>query len=74
MSNKSKNGAYAMELKKIEDNKHLIGMVSVDEILRFGYEAGSSIGTGCISITASPIRGRRCSALKNCKFIAAKIE
>ena len=51
MSNKSKNGVYAMELKKIEDNKHLIGMVSVDEILRFGYEAGLNENSRVLELT-----------------------
>ena len=31
---------YQETLKKIEDNKHLISMIPVDELLRFGYEAG----------------------------------
>jgi cyclopropane fatty-acyl-phospholipid synthase-like methyltransferase len=30
---------YQETIKKIEDNKHLISMVSVDELVRFGYEA-----------------------------------
>ena len=51
MSNKSITGSYSMELKKIEDNKHLIGMVSVDEILRFGYEAGLNENSRVLELT-----------------------
>ncbi|MCL2772312.1 MAG: class I SAM-dependent methyltransferase [Oscillospiraceae bacterium] len=31
---------YQNIIKKIEDNKHLISWVPVDELVRFGYEAG----------------------------------
>ena len=51
MSDKSTANSYAMELKKIEDNKHLIGMVSVDEILRFGYEAGLNENSRVLELT-----------------------
>jgi len=51
MSNKSIINNYAMELKKIEDNKHLIGMVSVDEILRFGYEVGLNENSRVLELT-----------------------
>ena len=51
MQNKSITGGYAMELKKIDDNKHLIGMVSVDEILRFGYEAGLNENSKVLDLT-----------------------
>ena len=51
MSNKSITNSYAMELKKIEDNKHLIGMVSVDDILRFGYEAGLNENSRVLDLT-----------------------
>jgi len=34
------NNYYQDTLRKIEDNKYLISMIQVDEILRFGYEAG----------------------------------
>ena len=51
MSNKSITGNYSMELKKIEDNKYLIGMVSVDEILRFGYEVGLNENSRVLDLT-----------------------
>ena len=51
MSNKSTTNNYAMELKKIDDNKHIIGMVSVDEILRFGYEAGLNENSRVLDLT-----------------------
>ena len=31
---------YKNYIEKLEDNAHLISMVPVDELLRFGYEAG----------------------------------
>lgn len=31
---------YKNYIKKLEDSEHLISMVSVDEILRFGYSIG----------------------------------
>ena len=51
MANKPIPGGYAAELKKIEDNKYLIGMVSVDEILRFGYEVGLSENSRVLDLT-----------------------
>jgi AraC-like DNA-binding protein/phospholipid N-methyltransferase len=45
------NNNYAAELKKIEDNRHLIGMVSVDEILRFGYEVGLNENSRVLELT-----------------------
>ncbi|MCL2518720.1 MAG: AraC family transcriptional regulator [Oscillospiraceae bacterium] len=45
------SNTYLMELKKIDDNKHLIGMVSVDEILRFGYEAGLNENSKVLDLT-----------------------
>ena len=35
-----KMNIYREYLKTIEDNEYLISMVPIDQILRFGYEAG----------------------------------
>ena len=51
MSNKLITSSYGMELKKIDDNRHLIGMVSVDEILRFGYEVGLNESSRVLELT-----------------------
>ena len=51
MTNKLITSSYGMELKKIDDNRHLIGMVSVDEILRFGYEVGLNEGSRVLELT-----------------------
>jgi len=51
MSSKTAAGSYSTELKKIDDNKHLIGMVSVDELLRFGYEVGLNENSKVLDLT-----------------------
>ena len=51
MPNKLLTSNYSLELKKIDDNKHIIGMVSVDEILRFGYEVGLNENSKVLDLT-----------------------
>jgi len=63
--------SYKDRLEELEDNQHLVSMVPVEELLRFGYEAGlnekgtgngSTSGTGYTSSSVAPTRARRCSA------------
>ena len=41
---------YSETLAKFEDNNHIIALISVDEVLRFGYEAGFNENTRILDL------------------------